>query len=122
LEFAVWTALYDSTGYGKLGAPNNWVAPTAQMGSASDPNSTLYWYNTYVNALISSGLTHAVYTGNVLESTIADFPNSPNSGGSQEFLLLGTPIPEPTTMIAGALLLLPFGASTLRILRRGRAA
>jgi hypothetical protein len=32
------------------------------------------------------------------------------------------PVPEPTTMVAGALLLLPFGASTLRILRKNRAA
>ena len=32
-----------------------------------------------------------------------------------------TPVPEPTTMIAGALLLLPFGASTLRMLRRRTA-
>jgi hypothetical protein len=31
-------------------------------------------------------------------------------------------VPEPTTMIAGALLLLPFGASTLRILRKNRVA
>jgi len=31
-------------------------------------------------------------------------------------------VPEPTTMIAGALLLLPFGASTVRILRKNRAA
>jgi hypothetical protein len=31
-------------------------------------------------------------------------------------------VPEPSTMLAGALLLLPFGASTLRILRRNRAA
>ncbi len=31
-------------------------------------------------------------------------------------------IPEVTTMIAGALLLLPFGASTLRILRKNRTA
>jgi hypothetical protein len=31
-------------------------------------------------------------------------------------------VPEPTTMIAGALLLLPFGTSTLRILRKNRAA
>lgn len=30
------------------------------------------------------------------------------------------PVPEPTTIIAGALLLLPFGASTLRMLRRNR--
>ena len=29
-------------------------------------------------------------------------------------------VPEPTTMIAGALLLLPFGASTLRMLRKSR--
>ncbi len=33
-----------------------------------------------------------------------------------------TAVPEPTTMIAGALLLLPFGASTLRMLRKNRAA
>lgn len=33
-----------------------------------------------------------------------------------------TPVPEPTTMVAGALLLLPFGASTLRILRRKQTA
>jgi hypothetical protein len=33
-----------------------------------------------------------------------------------------SPVPEPTTMIAGALLLLPFGASTLRMLRKKRMA
>jgi hypothetical protein len=32
------------------------------------------------------------------------------------------PVPEPTTLIAGASLLLPFGAGTLRILRKRRAA
>jgi len=32
------------------------------------------------------------------------------------------PVPEPTTFIAGALLLLPFGANTLRILRRKATA
>jgi hypothetical protein len=31
-----------------------------------------------------------------------------------------TPVPEPTTLIAGALLLLPFGASTIRMLRNKR--
>lgn len=33
-----------------------------------------------------------------------------------------SPVPEPTTMIAGAFLLLPMGASTLRALRKNRAA
>ena len=32
------------------------------------------------------------------------------------------PVPEPTTFIAGALLLLPFGASTLRMLRKKQVA
>jgi len=41
-------------------------------------------------------------------------------GGSGVWL---TPqVPEPTTMLAGALLLLPFGASALRRLRKNRAA
>ena len=35
--------------------------------------------------------------------------------------LLIQSVPEPTTMIAGALLLLPFGVSTLRLLRRRTA-
>jgi len=33
-----------------------------------------------------------------------------------------TAVPEPATVLAGALLLLPFGASTIRILRKNRAA
>ncbi len=33
-----------------------------------------------------------------------------------------TPVPEPATILAGALLLLPFGASTLRILRKDHTA
>lgn len=33
-----------------------------------------------------------------------------------------TSIPEPSTVVAGALLLLPFGVSTLRILRKNRAS
>jgi hypothetical protein len=31
-------------------------------------------------------------------------------------------VPEPTTIIAGVLLLLPFGASTVRILRKRQTA
>lgn len=34
----------------------------------------------------------------------------------------GTAVPEPSTVVAGALLLLPFGVSTLRILRKSRKA
>ena len=45
------------------------------------------------------------------------------AGGTQSATFWSTVVvPEPTTMIAGALLLLPFGASALRILRKNRAA
>ena len=33
-----------------------------------------------------------------------------------------SPVPEPTTMVAGAMLLLPFGFSTLRMFRKTRTA
>jgi hypothetical protein len=65
----------------------------------------------------------------------ASIPGSPNSiavtetlslsgsnPGIQDFQNNYTVVPEPTTMIAGTLLLLPFGASTMRVLRRNRTA
>jgi hypothetical protein len=46
---------------------------------------------------------------------------SANNGNGFIGLANVSVVPEPTTMIAGALLLLPFGASTLRVLRRRTA-
>jgi hypothetical protein len=47
---------------------------------------------------------------------------NPEAYGTATLTLSPTPVPEPTTMLAGALLLLPFGASTFRIVRRSRRA
>jgi hypothetical protein len=44
------------------------------------------------------------------------------AGEGQEFIAKGVEVPEPTTMIAGALLRLPFGVSTLRMRRKSRKA
>ena len=52
-------------------------------------------------------------------STQVQNPNGQSYNVNQDQLAI---VPEPTTMIAGALLLLPFGASTLRILRKNRVA
>ena len=43
---------------------------------------------------------------------------NPNAIGSITLF----PVPEPTTMVAGAMLLLPFGMSTLRMFRKTRTA
>jgi hypothetical protein len=87
------------------------------------------------NALISWYLANADSPGTIGESqnTLTYgilVPDAPADGGpgtgisGQEFMFISpdqsnlTPVPEPTTLISGALLLLPFGASTLRILRK----
>jgi hypothetical protein len=43
-------------------------------------------------------------------------------GNTVTFNDRGDTVPEPTTFIAGAMLLLPFGASTIRMLRKTRTA
>lgn len=54
------------------------------------------------------------------------FPDVVNGIGPSDRYDAGTfafaPVPEPTTIISAALMLLPFGASTLRILRRKQVA
>jgi hypothetical protein len=69
----------------------------------------------------------ALYQGNVVPNQAwqwLDLPNGPPTSGWQLIpeSTYNTVVPEPTTMLAGALLLLPFGASTVRILRKSRAA
>jgi hypothetical protein len=56
-------------------------------------------------------------------------PNAATSSPTEQLTFDNTiitgawvPVPEPTTLMAGAMLLLPFGASTLRSLRKSRSA
>ncbi len=46
-----------------------------------------------------------------------NLPGDPNLATPRSITAL---VPEPTTMIAGALLLLPFGVSALRIMRQNK--
>ena len=62
-------------------------------------NSTAHWYPAAFGAVPYSSFDQSNY-GHITVSTV----------------------PEPSTCIAGALLLLPFGASTLRMLRKSRKA
>jgi hypothetical protein len=69
-----------------------------------------YNWNTPVSLNLSAG-THT------LDLIVYNIPqdNGNPTGARVEFF---APVPEPSTFIAGALLLLPFGVSTLRSLRR----
>jgi hypothetical protein len=46
----------------------------------------------------------------------------PNQGDFSHISIGGVAVPEPATVVAGALLLLPFGASMVRIMRKKREA
>jgi len=114
LEFAIWTALYNSTGYAQLG--NDYFTVNGLSGTTSDD------YTAYLKGLKDSTFSGG-YTGDILEGQGA-VSGGPNSGQSQEFFLLqpasqvATPVPEPATIFAGAMLLLPIGVSAARILRK----
>jgi hypothetical protein len=112
LEFAIWTALYDSKGYGTLGG-SVWTAPTL-LGT------TLTDYNADLKAL-TTATSIPLYTGNILEGIGAPGDGA-GAGDDQEFLVLGSPIPEPSTVITGVLLLLPFGLGALRKFRKQAGA
>jgi len=93
--------------------------------------------NTTFEVLVNSTLVDTVNTTTGEALTGQTLNISLNSGNNiLEFLVIAptddsdntayidnvsvTPVPEPATMVASAMLLLPFGISTLRILRRNR--
>ena len=58
--------------------------------------------------------------GQALRAVVRE--SRPARRGLPALPVLAASVPEPTTMIVGALLLLSFGASTLRMLRKSRKA
>jgi len=101
-----------------------WYAPQGGGGFGYD-NQIFPASNPFVNG---NGLmfTMTDYSGVVGVNLWGNGANSYTEMGKPPWTLVNgnatlTAVPEPTTMIAGALLLLPFGASTLRMLRRRTA-
>ncbi len=74
-------------------------------------------YYTGVNRGLEAGADSFTVSGNSLTFS-ADFSASTPM---DEVRIVTAAVPEPTTMVAGALLLLPFGAGALRSLRKSRA-
>jgi hypothetical protein len=107
LQLAVWEALYDTTAGGTTYDLDNSANHGRFYVSSGDADARAL-AETWL-----SEVTGARYVGDLL---------IPENHTAQEMLYQVTPVPEPTTLIAGALLLLPFGASTLRVLRNHRTA
>lgn len=106
LQVAIWETLGNGQPTGN-GLPGYTVSDGAALGDHPDA-TTISVFNQaqiYLNALPSLAATAD------LEAIV--------SPTGQSYVIA---VPEPTTILAGALLALPFGASLLRILRRNRAA
>jgi len=107
LQLAVWEALYDTTAggttYGLDGGRFK-----INSGNADAINLASTW--------LSAVDPNALYAGYLLKPD----PSQQHETDGQEVFFNVTPVPEASTVIAGALLLLPLAASTVRILRKPR--
>lgn len=93
----------DAVGYSQVGSPTDLIDPPAE-------DDTLQ----YVADMLDFAPLASI-------NVVKDISVSLRSGENLEVTLIQqtfSQVPEPTTVIAGALLLLPFGASALRLLRR----
>jgi hypothetical protein len=115
LQLAVWEALYNTT------ATGNSLSISGGRFSV-DPNSGDTEAITMAGDWVKAANLNASYVGYLLVPDGTQYGLTP-----QELFYNVTPapdppapVPEPTTVIAGALLLLPFGVSTIRVLRRNR--
>lgn len=120
LQLAVWEALYDTGNSGGYSFTATGGRFEASNGSDTAATTTaLNWLTTDLG--LNGQKSHTQYAGFLLQPTVSATDLTPNAA-AQEMIGTLTAVPEPTTMIAGALLLLPFGASTLRFMRKNRAA
>jgi hypothetical protein len=104
LQLAVWAALYNTTVLGT-------VTGTRFTVSSGDA-AAIALANTWLTGLTGS----SSFPGYLLYPSQLTGVNA--DGMPPQELLIGSAIPESPTVIAGALLLLPFAASTLRIFRK----
>ena len=138
-ENVAFSGLWDQSGPTSSGSFFSISSSTAFNLTWADV--TAAWYNNLNVEVIGYNGSTQVYDNNykVNETGPSLIPFNYNNITSVEFISSGgswvgpygdgyhavaldninvSAVPEPTTMIAGALLLLPFGASTLRVLRR----
>jgi hypothetical protein len=95
------------------GAILGWINVTGADSSVTGHEPLAY--DSIVFTLTGSGRPNVLSTS---DFTDVSFMYGTMSGSDN---LDGVPVPEPSTLLAGVLLLLPFGATTLRILRRRRS-
>jgi len=102
---------------GLLVGPTDKYGVGGVSGGYLDPETGANLESLILPILADTGMTLAQLeaNGNGADGIVAMDMFDANGNYAQPQL---APVPEPTTVVAGALLLLPFGVSTLRILRK----
>jgi hypothetical protein len=113
LQLAVWEVLYNTTLGGQVNG--------SRFGVTGGDSAAISLANTWITTLNAlSDVGNFGYPGYLL------YPSSltanGNAGDPPQELLIATPVPEGPTVVAGALLLLPFAATVFKILRRKSSA
>jgi hypothetical protein len=109
LQLAVWAALYNTVSgptTTALTGPRLTFTPAQITADGA----------AYTDAL--ADIAGASLTKQFVGDLLIPDPTVQYSLTAQEMLVNVTPVPEPTTLIAGAMVLLPFAASTLRLRKK----
>jgi len=119
LQLAVWMSLYDTGNNGLVTVNAGSEFYVSASNNGGNDTTAIAQALTWVGAL---NATNYDYTGNILkpDSTTASGPDqgNPDHQLPQELLIA---VPEPATVFAGVLLLLPLGAGTIRFLCKSQA-
>ena len=91
----------------------------------SYPNWSFQQYTTFADTLQSDFILNGMNTLTILDQngdlTAPDGqPGGPFGVRANDLTITGTPVPEPTSVAAGSLLLMPLGISAVRVLRKSR--
>jgi hypothetical protein len=120
VQLAIWKVLYDTAASGQLSSTSFGSGLLRANGFSNPAILDATAMLTAVNAARSGG-TFTAY----LDTWLSPINDTLDSGPlSTQGMIYNpsTPVPEPSTIIAGVLLLLPFGASTIRFVRKNRIA
>ena len=94
------------------------VGPNSNFSSGQIKN-----FNPYVDQTATFTLSDSSFTANTTVTGVNFlFGTGPDGHLNGSVQPLTPSVPEPSTIFAGAMLLLPLGASTIRIIRKNRAA
>ena len=121
--------LNDGSGY-QLTGTISWISIAQQGGGTTvNVNSAFNLIGLSYNgsdasliALANGGVAQAIATFQLGAGTLGNYAGPTGATTTSSASLTLTPIPEPSTVAAGALLLLPFGIGAIRSLRKDRTA